>query len=501
MLEVRNLTIEVNNKTIISDLNFTLNENNKLAIIGEEGNGKSTLLKSIYNKDLITYGKVTGTINLKGNTIGYLEQSIDLKYLSYSVEEYIFENIPRSYDGNLYRIIKELNINKELLNSNSIDTLSGGEKVKIQLLKILLEDADILLLDEPTNDLDIETLKFLEDFINSTRKPIIFVSHDETLLSKTANMILHIELLKDKTVPKHTLSKNTYDEYVEKRLSCLNKETQLAKKEKAEYDKKIERLRRIRDKVDYRQETISRGDPFGAAILKRKMKSIKSQEKKLLNTELREVPDREDAINFFFENTSIPNMKEILKLHLDELKVENKVLSYNIELNIVGPKHVVILGENGTGKTTLIRKIYEILKNRKDIIVGYMPQNYEDVFKDYKKPLDFLCSTFDKEEVSRIRGYMGNMNITREEMVDDITNLSSGTKAKIFLLKFILEKCNVLILDEPTRNLSPLSNPVIRRVLREFNGTIISVSHDRKYIDEVCDTAYELNENGLIKLN
>lgn len=136
------------------------------------------------------------------------------------------------------------------------------------------------------------------------------------------------------------------------------------------------------------------------------------------------------------------------------------------------------------------------LKERTDIKVGYMPQTYDDVLNNYKNVLDFLCTEKDKEEITKVRMYLGNMNFTRDEMMGEIKNLSGGSKAKLFLIKLVLDKCNVLILDEPTRNVSPLSNPVIRKVLKEFNGTIISISHDRKYIDEVANEIYELTKMG-----
>ena len=133
-----------------------------------------------------------------------------------------------------------------------------------------------------------------------------------------------------------------------------------------------------------------------------------------------------------------------------------------------------------------------------DIKVGYMPQNYEDILENQDKVIEFIAPSGKKEDITKARMYLGNMNFTREEMEGKITELSNGTKAKLILMKLVLDKCNVLLLDEPTRNVSPLSNPVIRKVLKEFKGTIISVSHDRKYIEEVIDKLYTLTPNGLI---
>lgn len=146
-----------------------------------------------------------------------------------------------------------------------------------------------------------------------------------------------------------------------------------------------------------------------------------------------------------------------------------------------------------------MEKIYDVLKLRDDIKLGYMPQRYEDVFDMDGNALEFITKDKSKDEITKIRNYLGNMKFTKEEMTGKIADLSNGTKAKLILIKLVLDKCNVLILDEPTRNVSPLSNPVIRKVLKSFNGTIISVSHDRKYINEVIDTTYILTKDSLIK--
>lgn len=499
MFEISNLSISIEDRLLIKNLSLTLNQNDKLAIIGEEGNGKSTLLKGILG--ICEYAEVTGSINTKGNKIGYLEQSLSENNLKKTGYEFIFSNTNSyNYSKKIYKYLESLSLDEKLLDQK-LKTLSGGEKIKISILKLLLEENDILFLDEPTNDLDIETLKWLENFINSRKEPIIYISHDETLLSNTANMILHIEQLKKKMECKHTLLRMDYDTYVNERLRKISKQTQVAKSEKREFDKKEEKLRIIMQKVESKQNTISRKDPHSAQLLKKKMHSLKAQEKKLNNLEITEIPDYEESINFFFEDAFIPSTKKILNLDIKELKVENKVLAENIELDIVGNKHICIIGKNGVGKSTLIKIIYENLKNRTDIKVGYIPQTYDDVLNNYKNVLDFLCTEKDKEEITKVRMYLGNMNFTRDEMMGEIKNLSGGSKAKLFLIKLVLDKCNVLILDEPTRNVSPLSNPVIRKVLKEFNGTIISISHDRKYIDEVANEIYELTKDGLIKLD
>ena len=299
--------------------------------------------------------------------------------------------------------------------------------------------------------------------------------------------------------PSYTLLKIDYDTYVEQRLRKIEKQTQVAKSEKREFNKQQEKLQRIMQKVEHQQNTITRADPHGAQVLKKKMHSLKSQERKLDETELTEVPDVEESISFSFEEVEVPRTKNIINLNIDELKVSDKVLSKNIKLDVIGNVHLCIIGKNGVGKSTLIKLIYNELKDRNDIKVGYMPQTYDDILNNYKYVLDFVCPNGSKDEITKARMFLGNMKFTRDEMISNIKDLSNGTKAKLFLIKLVLDKCDVLILDEPTRNVSPLSNPVIRKVLKEYKGTIISVSHDRKYINEVVNALYILTPDGLVK--
>ena len=498
MIELKHVSIFNDNHTYVKDLSFTLNPKDKLAIIGEEGNGKSTLLKSILG--IAPYVKVEGKIKINGK-IGYLAQSLEESLLSLVVKDYIFNDEIDYYNkiNALYHYVNLLNINETLM-YQVLGTLSGGEKVKVALLQILLDNPDILFLDEPTNDLDIETLRWLENFIITCDKPIIYVSHDETLLSRTANAILHLEQIKKKQSCRHTYIKIDYDTYVEKRLRAIQHQTQIARSERREYKEKEERLRQVMQRVEHEQRTISRQDPHGGQLLKKKMRALKSQERRLDNTTITEMPDVEEGINFFFVDTYVPSSKVILDLKLDELRVDHKILAKDIKLEVIGNTHLCIIGNNGTGKTTLIKIIYNLLKDRNDIKVGYMPQNYLDIFKDYTYVLDFIAPSKKKEDITRARTYLGNMKFTKEEMVGKISDLSNGSKAKLFLSKFTLDKYDVLILDEPTRNVSPLSNPIIRKALSEFTGCIISVSHDRKYLDEVIDDLYYLDKNGLHKI-
>ena len=169
-------------------------------------------------------------------------------------------------------------------------------------------------------------------------------------------------------------------------------------------------------------------------------------------------------------------------------------------MKIRGSEKVCIVGQNGIGKTTLLRKIATELFNRTDIHVEYMSQNYEDLLDLDMTPVEYLDHTGDKQERTKIRTYLGSLKYTADEMNHPMRELSGGQKAKVLLLKMSLSGANVLVLDEPTRNFSALSGPVIRKMLREFPGAIISISHDRKYIREVCDREYLLGRDGLTEV-
>ena len=506
MLQIKNLTIthKKDNRVLLDNFNLVLNDGDKCAIIGEEGNGKSTLLKLIYNEELVEdYVEFTGEIIRNNNYIGYLAQELTVKEKAQTIYGFMcelpsfFELTPRE----LSETGRKLKLPVELFYSEQkLGELSGGEKIKLQLAKLLLMRPDVLLLDEPSNDLDIESLHWLEEFINEANLPVLYISHDETLLENTANKIVHLEQLKRKQECKYTVEKAGYRDYVDRRSSGLAHQEQVARKERAEYEKQQEKFRQIQQKVEHAQNVISRQDPSGGRLLKKSMHRIKAYEARFEKEyeNMTELPETEDAIFIKFgEKASMPAGKIVLEYELPLLIVEERILAKDISLRIKGPEKVCIIGRNGCGKTTLLRKIAESMMTRTDIKASYMPQNYEELLNHNLTPVEFLTEIGDKEEVSRIRTYLGSMKYTADEMLHKISDLSGGQKAKLLLLKMSMSGSNVLILDEPTRNFSPLSGPVIRDMLQGFGGTIITISHDRKYIREVADVVYELTENGL----
>ena len=507
MLQVKNLTIThlKDNRVLLDNFSLTINLGDKAAIIGEEGNGKSTLLKLIYDESLVEdYIEYSGEIIRNNLQIGYLAQELPASEKELSVYEFMcemplfFEVTPKE----LAEVARFLQIPVETFyEEQQMGKLSGGEKIKVQLARIILNKPDILLLDEPSNDLDMATINWLENFIRESELPILYISHDEVLLENTANMIVHLEQIKRKMDSRATIMKTSYRNYVTNRAAGLMKQEQLARKERSEYEKQQEKFRQIYQRVEHEQNVISRGNPAGGAALKKHMHRIKAYEARFEKEyeNMTEIPETEDAIFVKFgEKASIPAGKVVLEYSLPKLMVGERVLAEDVVLNVRGPEKVCIIGKNGCGKTTLLRKIAEEMLERTDIKVSYMPQNYEELLDMEQTPVDFLCEVGDKDEVSRVRTYLGSMKYTADEMGHKILDLSGGQKAKLLLLKMSMSGSNVLILDEPTRNFSPLSNPVIRNMLSNFGGAILTVSHDRKYIEEVATKVYELTEQGLV---
>ncbi len=510
MLEARNITInkKSEDRELIKNLSFTLNKNDKFAVIGSEGSGKSTLLK-IINNMTAEYIDYTGEINAGKYKIGYLPQSISTQFEHETVLDFLLKNdVNSEIQPEEYQYLSKLDRTLKLVDfdmtayedTKQMKQFSGGEKVKLGLVKILLRNPDILLLDEPTNDLDLDTIIFLEQFIITESKPILYISHDERLLERTANGIIHLSQVKKQRKAITYFEKMGYQEYKNYRKLSLDSKEMVARKERRDYEKKMARFRQIFQKVEHEQNQAVR-NPATARLLAKKMKAIKSQEKRYEREkqDFQEIPEREEEINLFFDqDVKIPNNRIVLDMKKDKLMVANRVLSSNIELLIKGPEKICIIGKNGTGKTTLLKEIYKILKQKDNLNVGYMSQNYDEELNN-RIALDNVMDGYISSEEGRIRKMMGALHFTREEMLYNTSNLSGGQKAKLLLLKMVLNRSNVLILDEPTRNLSPLSIPVIHSILMNFQGAIISVSHDRAFIENVFEDIYVLSNDGLRK--
>ena len=347
MLQVKNLTIthKKDNRVLLDKFNLILNDGDKCAIIGEEGNGKSTLLKLVADEELAEdYVEFSGEIIRSNNVIGYLAQELKPEEKAKTIYEFMCE-LPMFFELTPQELAdagRKLNFTVELFYSEQkMGELSGGEKIKLQLARLMLMRPDVLLLDEPSNDLDIDSLRWLEQFINDVKIPVLYISHDETLLENTANKIVHLEQLKRKQECKYTVEKAGYRDYVDRRISGLAHQEQVARKERAEYEKQQEKFRQIQQKVEHAQNVISRQNPSGGRLLKKSMHRIKAYEARFEKEyeNMTEIPETEDAIFIkFCEKAYMPAGKTVLEYELSQLTVEDRGLARDIFLRIKGPE-------------------------------------------------------------------------------------------------------------------------------------------------------------------
>ena len=506
MLTVRNLTI-VHKKdltALLENLSFTVSPGERIAVIGEEGNGKSTLLRAVMGDPSIhAYCEISGQI-LNTFSCGFLPQELPegkramSAYDFFCEDDAFFDKTP----GELGSLASRLRLPADVFYSEQqMRAFSGGERVKLQLARLLLSSPQLLLLDEPSSDLDMDTMRWLEEFLVSCGLTVLFISHDETLLSRAATGILLLERLRRRQVPRSSLCRQGYPDFVKSRADLFAHQEQVARKEREEYQEKMERYAQIRSRVEHEQNAISRRDPQGGRLLKKKMHAVMATGRRFEREaeNMTAMPESEEAIFAKLACDPLPASKTVLALDLPELTVDGRTLAENIRLTVAGREKIALTGKNGAGKSTLLRLIWHTLKTRTDIRAFYMPQDPGDLLHMEKTPLEMLAVTGDKAERDKNSVALGSMKFTAEEMHHPCRGLSGGQKAKLMFLMMANSGANVLLLDEPTRNLSPLSGPVIRALFDGYPGCIIAVSHDRAFISAVCTREEQLCPDGFIQ--
>lgn len=352
-MQIKNLTITLkkDQRKIIDDLTFSINENEKIALIGEEGNGKSTILKAISNAgETLEYANVKGEISKDESTI-YVPQILNASDLEKSVEELLYDE--ESSEGDVSEFYKILNqFELEIYDLTRIlKTFSGGERVKILISLAISRNPSLLILDEPTNDLDFKSIEALEKIVKNYNGKIIFASHDTRFIQNVANKIMHFELIDNKTKSRVNVSSNDYDTYVQNREEAIKTQTQRAKNDEARMNEKEERWRKVHDKVE-RDLRAERNDHMGR-LLKKTMHEVKVKEKIIEREKefMTKMPEYEEQIfvNYNKERL-IENGKCVLCLKLPELEIDGKVLSRDINLEVFGPKKLRLLEKMEPGK-------------------------------------------------------------------------------------------------------------------------------------------------------
>lgn len=507
MLQVTHLTITMpqEGRTLIKDLSLTVNPKERIALIGEEGNGKSTLLKYLAGLPLPGF-EVSGSKSLDF-PVGYLEQDPRSRWGATNVLDYFLLEEPHEAIED-YALLGKIPASLEKAHfpmasfseTKTLSEFSGGELMRLALTKLQVRAYRTFLLDEPSNDLDLESLALLKEFLLSASVPVLFVSHDERLISSCATGILHLEQLRHKQEMKATFARIPYEEYQERREDLFEKETQVREKKESQIARKKERWAQIYQQVKDDQDQAVR-DPTTGRLLKKRMKRLLVAKRTLSKEEesLGEKPEGDPFLDLVFpESVVVPKNKRVLSFH-GPLKREDHLLIPHLDLELIGPGETFLLGENGIGKSTLLDALYEENKDREDISLGIMPQNYETLFPSEGTILSFLCSDARKESLTRARLYLGSLRYTSEEMLSPLSALSGGQKAKLFLLKLVLEEKNVLLLDEPTRNLSPFSSRMLDGLLDSFQGRALIVSHDAAFIERRAGEVLLLTKDGIQK--
>lgn len=308
MLQIQHLTIRHKKdlRVLLEDFALTLNPGDKAALIGEEGNGKSTLLQWLAAPECIApYAEAEGQRVLTGERVGYLPQSLPQDQAQQTIYEFFCQE-PMFWDDSpkeLARQAAQLGLDPAIYyETRLLGSLSGGEKIKAQLLRLLLAQPTLLLLDEPSNDLDGETLRWLEEFLCRWEGTLLFVSHDETLLERVANKIIHLEQLRRKTSCQATTLAMGYGDYCAWREAQQERQGRITRSEQRAAAQQEEKLRRIQQKVEHQLGSISRQDPHGGYLLKKKMQAVKALEHRYEREQARRtsMPEREEAIQLFF---------------------------------------------------------------------------------------------------------------------------------------------------------------------------------------------------------
>lgn len=504
MLKLSHLTIRHTKdlRDLVRDLSLTIHEGEKVAIIGEEGNGKSSLLHVLMSpKSLPDYLTIEGEITTSFHSYAYIPQTLPEALKGKTLEEYFFGEDELDYTT-LYRLADQFHFNSERFASDqAIGSLSGGEALKVQLLHELCCPHELLFLDEPSNDLDIETLDWIQQMIQTSPQTILFISHHEDFLTQTADTIIHLRQIKHRKEAETIVEHLGYQDYSSQREQQFKQQSQQAVNDQRAYRKTMEKHRRVRQQVETSLRNTK--DSTAGRLLAKKMKSLLSQEKRYEREfqAMTSQPYDEEIINLHFPPlTPLSPQKRVLLLDQEELAIGDRVLVKNLSLTLQGQDKIGIIGSNGVGKSTFLKMIWEILQNNESIRTAYMPQDYTERLPLTQTPVQFLQHSGDREEINTIQLHLASLNFTYSEMHHPISELSGGQQGKLFLLQLVLTSPQFLLLDEPTRNFSPTSQPEIRRLFADYPGGLVTVSHDRTFLKEVCQKIYRLTESGFVEI-
>ena len=371
MFTITNLTLTHRKDltVLVDSLSLAVSDGERLALIGEEGNGKSTLLRVLAGDPSVSdYIDVSGSFSCRGRA-GYLPQELPKDEREKSAYDFFCAS-PAFFDQSpkdLGQLAAQLALPADAFYSpQRMADFSGGERVKLQLARLLMAAPEALLLDEPTNDLDGDSVRWLEDFLLTCKLTVLFVSHDEALLSRAATSVLLLERLRRRQVPRATLYAIGYERFYEERGAAFDKQTRIARKERKDFQAKMERYETIRRKVERDQQNISRQNPHGGFLLKKKMHTIQAMGRRFERErdDMTVMPEQEEAIFAKLDCAPLPADKTVLDLACPALTIDGRTLCRDIRLTVRAKDKLCICGKNGVGKSTLLRLIRDTLEKR-----------------------------------------------------------------------------------------------------------------------------------------
>ena len=519
ILNATNISKSFGSNEIIKDANFLVNEHEKVAIVGVNGAGKTTLLKILTGEEHADSGNV---ILAKDAKLGYLRQinnvdsTLSIIDELYTVIEHILNMEKRMLEMQeqmqhlsgeeleaLYSSYTALTHSYELMDGyaakskvigilkglgfdendfeRKINTLSGGQKTRVFLAKLLLEEPDIILLDEPTNHLDLRSIEWLESYLLNYKGAVIIVSHDRYFLDKIVSKVIDI---KNAEVQMYS---GNYSDFSAKKQMLL--------------DAKMKEYLNQQQEIKHQEAVITKLKQFNR---EKSIKRAESRQKQL------EKIDRVEAPVTHIENMKLSldiskeSGKDVLTVHNLAKSFDEKHLFSDINFEIKRGERVAIIGDNGTGKTTLLKIINGLLSpDAGEVIYGsnvsiaYYDQEHQVLHMD-KTLFDEISDTYPEMTNTRIRNILAAFLFTGEDVFKKIGDLSGGERGRVSLVKLMLSKANFLLLDEPTNHLDILSKDVLESALNSFPGTICYVSHDRYFINKTATRILDLTGNRLL---